>query len=116
MSNCTCQFGAMSVLLDDLPDDYNPHGPFCPYTTEDRAKAQRYTSGRDARRGEPSAIDEVLRLNRTLHDIEVMDTYSRAYEALEAGHPGAGWIAYADPFEGAEWAGDQYTGPIYREA
>lgn len=30
MNPCTCNFGAYSVLLDDLPDDVNPHGPTCP--------------------------------------------------------------------------------------
>lgn len=32
---CTCDFGAMSVLLDDLPDDVNPHRPECPLAKND---------------------------------------------------------------------------------
>lgn len=28
---CTCNFSHYSVLLDDLPDDVNPHAPPCPF-------------------------------------------------------------------------------------
>ena len=31
---CTCQFGAMSVLLVDMPDDADPHGPSCPLSRQ----------------------------------------------------------------------------------
>lgn len=32
---CTCNFSHYSVLLDDLPDDVNPHAEPCPYAEEE---------------------------------------------------------------------------------
>lgn len=29
---CTCNFSCYSVMLDDMPDDMNPHGPGCPFS------------------------------------------------------------------------------------
>lgn len=30
-SICTCNFSHYSVMLDDMPDDTNPHRPECPF-------------------------------------------------------------------------------------
>jgi hypothetical protein len=35
MDTCTCNFSHYSVLLDDMPDDVNPHGPSCPFYDEE---------------------------------------------------------------------------------
>lgn len=37
MTVCTCNFSHYSVLLDDLPDDVNPHSAPCPFADEQPA-------------------------------------------------------------------------------
>lgn len=34
MDICTCNFSHYSVLLDDMPDDVNPHAAPCPFAGE----------------------------------------------------------------------------------
>jgi hypothetical protein len=35
MPVCSCNFSHYGVLLDDMPDDVNPHGDGCPFAEED---------------------------------------------------------------------------------